>query len=156
MGYVEVWRITDKKFKNSAFSGEGARLWGGRFNSPGKKAVYTSGSLSLALLEMLVQSNDRSNLKEKVLLTATISEDIIYIPPESDLPKNWNWTPVSKASQTYGDDWIEKKEHAVLKVPSVVVPIEFNYVINPNHPDFNLISTANPKSLPLDPRLLET
>jgi RES domain-containing protein len=156
MDYLEVWRITDKKFKNSAFSGEGARLWGGRFNSPGKKAVYTSGSLSLALLETLVQSNDRSNLEEKVLIRATITEEIIYMPPKSELPDKWAWTPVSKASQRYGDDWITKNKHAVLKVPSVVVPIEFNYVINPNHPHFNRITITNPELISIDPRLWET
>lgn len=152
MEYVEVWRISDKKFKKSAFSGEGARLWGGRFNSLGNKAVYTSGSLSLALLETLVQSNDRSNLKNKVVVRASIPEKFIHMPPEIELPEKWAWTPVSKASQRYGDDWITKKEHAVLKIPSVVVPIEFNYVINPKHPDFDHISLSEPEPLPLDSR----
>lgn len=152
MRILEVWRITDKVYKNSAFSGEGAKLWGGRFNSPGNKAVYTSGSLSLALLETLIQSNDRSNLEKKTLIRATIPEKIIQFQSEKDLPGKWNRIPVSRASQSYGNNWIEKKKHAVLKVPSVVVPIEFNYVINPDHPDFDLISIGEPESLPLDPR----
>lgn len=155
MEYLEVWRITDKKFKNSAFSGEEAWLWGGRFNSPGKKAVYTSGSLSLALLETLVQSNDRSNLKKKVLVRASIPEEFIQIPTESDLPEKWDWIPLSKASQSYGDSWIENVKDAVLKIPSVVVPVEFNYVINPEHPDFDRISISAPVPLPLDPRFFD-
>lgn len=155
MGYQEVWRVTDKQFKNSAFSGEGARLWGGRFNSPGKKAVYTSGGLSLSLLEILVQTNDRTNLKNKVLLRASIPEELIYIAPMSDLPETWDWIPVSRASQSYGDSWIEKETYAVLKIPSVVVPVEFNYVINPIHPGFNRISIDEPEPLPLDPRFFD-
>lgn len=154
MGYLEVWRVTDKQFKNSAFSGEGARLWGGRFNSPGKKAVYTSGSLSLALLEILVQTNDRTNLKKKVLLKASIPEEIIFYPQVTDLPEQWNRIPVSKDSQRYGDNWIREEEYAVLKVPSVVVPVEFNYVINPKHPLFNQISISESQPIPLDPRFL--
>lgn len=155
MEYLEVWRITDKKFKKSAFSGEGARLWGGRFNSPGKKAVYTSGALSLALLETLVQSNDRSNLKKKVLVRASIPEEFIRITTGSDLPEKWDRIPLSKASQSYGDSWIEDQKDVVLKVPSVVVSVEFNYVINPEHPYFDRISISEPEPLPLDPRFFD-
>lgn len=152
MSTIEVWRITDKKYADSAFSGEGARLWGGRFNSPGTAAVYTSGSLSLALLEILVQTNDRSYLEKKIIFMAEIPERLIQKPSINKLPDQWNRIPVSKTSQLYGDEWISKKYFPVLRVPSVVVPQEFNYVINPLHDLFEQISISNSQSLPLDSR----
>lgn len=152
MSIVQAWRITDQKYADSAFSGEGARLWGGRFNSPGIPAVYASGSLSLALLEILVQSNDRSNLRNKVLFRADIQENLIEFPPQNDLPEKWKYIPASKTSQTYGDSWINQQNSPVLKIPSVVVPQEFNYVINPFHPKFNEIDISDALPLPLDPR----
>lgn len=152
MNSIQVWRITDTKYKDSAFSGEGARLWGGRFNSPGTPAVYTSGSLSLALLEILVQTNDRSNLEKKILFRADIPEKLIQIPPLGQLPAQWNRIPVSKSSQLYGDEWIRNNKFLVLRVPSVVVPLEFNYVINPQHNLFEQISISDAQSVPLDSR----
>lgn len=152
MDVVQVWRITDKKYTDSAFSGEGARLWGGRFNSPGIPAVYASDSLSLALLEILVQTNDRSNLRKKVLFRADIPGSLIEFPSKNDLPENWNHIPASKTSQAYGDNWINQQDSPVLKVPSVVVPQEFNYVINPLHPNFNKIDISDALPFPLDPR----
>jgi len=152
MDVVEVWRITDKKYADSAFSGEGARLWGGRFNSPGIPAVYASGSLSLALLEILVQTNDRSNLRKKVLFRADILESLIETSSQNDLPENWNHIPASKTSQAYGDSLIKQERSPVLRIPSVVVPQEFNYMINPLHPNFSEIDISNVLQLPLDPR----
>jgi len=155
MSSVQVWRITDKKYANSAFSGEGARLWGGRFNSVGTPAVYTSGSLSLALLEILVQTNDRSDLKKKILFLAEIPENLLLAPSLNQLPDQWNRIPVSKASQFYGDQWINEKIYPVLRVPSVVVPQEFNFVINPQHKLFHQIKISKAQALPLDTRFFE-
>jgi RES domain-containing protein len=152
MDKVQVWRVTDEKYADSAFSGEGARLWGGRFNSPGIPAVYTSGSLSLALLEILVQTNDRSNLQKKVLFRADIPDTLIETPSQDDLPEKWDYIPSSKASQNYGDQWIKDETSPVLRIPSVVVPQEFNYVVNPLHSRFNEINISDVKPLPLDPR----
>jgi RES domain-containing protein len=153
---IHAWRITDQKYADSAFSGEGARLWGGRFNSPGTPAVYASGSLSLALLEILVQTNDRSNLENKVLVRAEIAATFIQSPSTNELPVHWNHIPVSKASQRYGDRWIDDKTTPVLRIPSVVVPMEYNFVINPKHQDFNQITLSSPCPLPLDPRFFGT
>jgi|AntRauTorcE11897_2_1112592.scaffolds.fasta_scaffold20877_3 RES domain-containing protein len=153
MDIVQVWRVTDEKYADSAFSGEGARQWGGRFNSPGTPAVYTSGSLSLALLEILVQTSDRSYLQKKVLLRADIPDRLIETPSRDDLPEQWNHVPTVRASQNYGDHWINDEFFPVLRVPSVVVPHEYNYVINPKHEQVTKISISDACPLPLDPRI---
>lgn len=156
MGAVQVWRISDKNYSDSAFSGEGAKLWGGRFNSPGIPAVYTSGSLSLALLEILVQTNDRSSLKKKILFRADIPAELINTLSLDQLSEKWNTLPVLKDSQLYGDRWINERLLPVLRVPSVVVPQEFNYVINPMHDLFRMIEITKAQPLPVDPRFYET
>jgi RES domain-containing protein len=152
MASITVWRITDPQYVQTAFSGEGARIWGGRFNSPGTAAVYTSGSLSLALLENLVQTSDRSLLRKKRLIKATIPEHLVHYPSINDLPDSWDAIPAENASRNYGDNWIKQGKSPVLKVPSVVVPVEFNYVLNPDHPEFNDIQIDPDQSLPMDPR----
>lgn len=155
MRSIQVWRITNKKYAGSAFTGEGARLWGGRFNSVGTPTVYTSGTLSLALLEILVQTLDRSDLKKNVLFRAEIPENFIKIPSLNQLPDQWNQIPVSKDSQFYGDQWIKEMIHPVLQVPSVVVPQEYNFVINPKHKLFRQIEISEVMPLPLDSRFFE-
>lgn len=155
MRSIQVWRITNKKYAESAFTGEGARLWGGRYNSIGTPAVYTSGSLSLALIEILIQTNDRSELKSKILYQANIPEKLIQTPSLKELPDQWNQIPVSKASQFYGDRWINEMIHPVLQVPSVVVPQEYNFVINPQHELFRHIEISEVMPLPLDSRFFE-
>lgn len=155
MELIRVWRITHRKYADTAFSGEGARVLGGRFNSKGHPAVYTSGSLSLALLEILVQTNDRAFFNKTVLLHADIPADCIFSPSNNMLPDRWNEIPYTWHSQLFGDRWLTHQKFAVLKIPSVVVPQEYNFVINPLHQDFDKteISTALP--LPLDPRLFD-
>lgn len=153
MGGVKVWRVCHRKYKDSAFTGEGARLFGARFNSEGVAAVYTSGSLSLSLLEMLVQANDRSYLRHCIVFQAEVPESLVDSPALTDLPEGWNKIPYGHVSQKYGDRWIESKTNPVLRVPSVVVPVEYNYVLNSNHPDFENIRIKQYKEKLIDERL---
>ena len=152
MDQIFVWRITDPRYVQTAFSGEGARLWGGRFNSPGISAVYTSASLSLALLENLVQTSDRSLLRKKRLIKARVPKNLIYMPQIDELPEEWSSIPAKNASRIFGDAWITHQKSAVLRVPSVVVPLEYNYVINPQHSQLSEIGIEPDQALPLDPR----
>lgn len=153
MNKVRVWRITHKQYADSAFTGEGARIYGGRFNSEGLPSIYTSGNLSLALLEMLVQSNDRNYFSSCVSIYADIPVTTIKQMTPELLPDAWDAVPYSTASQLFGDKWINDSESAVLKVPSVAVPVEWNYVINPLHPDFKKIEIFDSTVLPFDERL---
>jgi len=154
MDGTRVWRITHKKYAKDAFSGEGARIYGGRFNSAGHPAVYTSGSLSLSLLESLVQTNDKSWFSSCVFFYADIPDSLIKEVLVSQLPDGWDALPCEAASQRFGDQWIVDQESAVLKVPSVVLPSEWNYVLNPQHPDFDKIEFSAEDDLPVDERLM--
>ena len=150
---VRVWRVTHRQYLESAFSGEGARLFGGRFNSEGLRAVYTSGSLSLSLLELLVQIEDREYLDNCIQFYADIPSEFIFKPTINELPAGWDAIPYGKSAQKFGDQWINDRQYAVMRIPSVVVPIEFNYAINPNHVDFERIEISNGEKVMLDPRI---
>ncbi|MDR9365905.1 MAG: RES family NAD+ phosphorylase [Balneolaceae bacterium] len=153
MGTIRVWWICRREYKDSAFSGEGAKLYGGRFNSEGLAAVYTSGSLSLSLLEMLVQVNDRSYLRHCLVFQTDVPESLVDSSLMTDLPDRWNQIPYGHASQNFGDDWLSSSEGLALKIPSVVVPIEHNYVLNPNHPDFRNLQIEEMGQAGIDQRL---
>ena len=150
---VRVWRITHRQYAESAFSGEGARFYGGRFNSEGVRAAYTSGSLSLSLLELLVQIDDRDYLENCVQFFADIPGDLIYKPTVNELPAGWDNIPYGQSAQKFGDRWLKDEHYAVLRIPSVVVPVEFNYVLNPAHRNFDKIEISRSKKVIFDPRI---
>ncbi|MBO6576833.1 MAG: RES family NAD+ phosphorylase [Rhodothermales bacterium] len=151
---MRIWRITAKAYATTAFSGLGAQRTGGRFNSVGRKVVYASGSLSLAMLEMLVQAGDRSRLLNHVVLWAALEEDDITRLAPSDLPSDWKALPYRSATQQVGDKWLDSLKSLALAVPSVIVPVEWNYLINPDHPDFSKLTPSPPAPAAFDPRLL--
>jgi RES domain-containing protein len=151
---IRVWRISHKDYADTAFTGEGARICGGRFNSEGIPAVYCSGSLSLAILEILVQTDNRGYLKHCVWFYADIPEELVYEPELNELPDGWDAIPYGSDSQNFGDRWMEAGESAVMKIPSVVVPIEHNYVMNPLHSGFEEIEISEFENLKLDSRFL--
>lgn len=153
METIRVWRICHREYKESAFSGEGAKRYGGRFNSEGIAAVYTSGSLSLSLLELLVQVYDRSYLRHCVVFQTDVPESLVDSPLMTDLPDHWNQIPYGHASQDFGNDWLSSSEGLALKIPSVVVPFEYNYVLNPNHPDYRNLQIEEKGQAGIDKRL---
>ena len=148
-----VWRITTARFAETAFSGEGARLYGGRWNPKGWEVVYTAESQSLALLELMVQ--DDPLRAHYVLIPAELPSDLrqMHIDTEQ-LPDNWRTIGARGALQAIGLQWLKNAQTAVLSVPSAVVPAERNYLFNPRHPDFTRITIGKPRSLQTDTRLL--
>src|SRR5215218_6603737 len=116
-----AWRIVKRKLAGRAFDGEGARLYGGRWNSAGTRMVYTSGSVALAALEMLVHLN-RSSLLASYLLCEVRFDDSLVRTIEADkIPGNWREYPAPSWLQSFGDAWIHRGLSAVLGVPSAVV-----------------------------------
>jgi len=150
---VHAWRIVEHPFVNHAFTGEGARVAGGRWNTPGKPMVYTAASASLAMLEMLVHLGRNELLREYVLFELTFDDALMTGVDPTILPANWREYPVPHAVQQIGDSWIAQTASAVLRVPSVVVPMEWNYLLNPLHEDFDAINIGPAQSLRFDPRL---
>jgi RES domain-containing protein len=148
-----VWRITTARFAATAFSGEGARLYGGRWNPKGFALVYTAESRALALLEMMVQ--DAPLRARYVLIPAqfpgTLSVTLVDL---ADMAADWRRLDRREALQRIGRDWLEGGRSAVLAVPSAVVPAEHNYLLNPAHPDFSKIIMGEPETLDTDLRLM--
>ncbi len=149
---MEAWRITRAKKTADAFSGEGARLYGGRWNSPGIRMVYTAGSRSLAILEVLVHLTKSAPLNNYVLYRVGCDDSLVQIL--NGLPPGWNSEPPSLASQSVGDAWVSSATHPVLSVPSAIVPEERNYLLNPAHSGVSQIVIERPVPLHFDPRLL--
>jgi RES domain-containing protein len=147
-----VWRLVTARFARPAFSGEGARLYGGRWNRKGTSLVYTSESQSLAMLEMLVQDEPRR--ARYVVIDAHIPKGVsIERIKAEDLPPDWRDIRSREKLQAIGTKWATRQSTAVLAVPSAVVPSETNYLLNPLHPDFRRIKTGRPQKLETDPRL---
>lgn len=147
-----VWRLLTARFADSEFTGEGAWLYGGRWNRKGVPMVYTAGSQSLAMLEMLVQ--DQPLRGRYVMIPATLPSNlkIERISPDR-LPADWR-SPAARAQlQAIGSDWARRRSSAVLAVPSAVVPAEVNYLLNPLHPSFARIEIGKPQEFVTDLRL---
>ncbi len=148
-----VWRITTARFTAAAFSGEGARLYGGRWNPKGREVVYTAQTQSLALLELMVQ--DDPLRAHYVLIPAQLPVGLPETRIETaQLPEGWCTLGGRGALQALGQAWLQEGATAVLNVPSAVVPAERNFLLNPRHPDFARITIGAPQSLQTDTRLL--
>ena len=152
---IRVWRITGKKYSESAFDGEGARRFGGRWNHRGSPVVYTSDSLALAALEQLVHVALGLQLKDRVAIAVDIPDDLEMVEfSVQDLPADWRRTDGVKALRDLGTRWVLSGASSVLSVPSVVIPRERNYVLNPNHPQFKRLIIHAARPFEFDPRLL--
>ena len=151
---LSVWRITTAAFARSAFSGEGAWLYGGRWNPKGVPMVYTAASQSLAMLEMLVQ--DQPFRARYLMIEARISSAVtIDRVRVDDLPSDWREIGARGKLQAIGAAWAKKRSAAVLAVPSAIVPAESNYLLNPLHPDFKRLKISKPIMVDTDLRLIK-
>ena len=136
----------------TAFGGEGSRLYGGRWNSPGVRMVYTSGTRALAGLETLVHLIPPIPFRY-FAIPVEFDDDGMESWPSNALPKDWTEHPVPTSTQSLGDAWVREARSLVLEVPSVFIPNELNYLINPEHPDFKKVSIGKPEPFAFDPRL---
>jgi RES domain-containing protein len=149
-----VWRITTARFGSSAFSGEGARLYGGRWSPKGVPVVYTAANQSLAMLEMLVQ--DQPLRARYVMIEARIPSGVtIDRVSIEDLPSDWREIGARQKLQAIGAEWARKRKAAVLAVPSAIVPHESNYLLNPLHPASKRINIGKPSTVETDLRLIK-
>ena len=150
---LTVWRLVTARFADTAFSGDGARLYGGRWNRKGVPLVYAAGSQSLAMLEMLVQ--DEPLRARYVMIRARIPKEVrIRHLKIDELPHDWRDLAARDQLQKIGTEWARQRTGAVLSVPSTVIPSESNYLLNPLHPDFKRIEIGKPVAFVTDVRLL--
>ena len=151
---LRAWRIVKHKYSvEKAFDGEGARLYGGRWNSRGTAVVYTAESQSLAVLEMLVHLESADLLLNYIFYPVTIPNYLISDLAEADLPRNWQFNPSPPGLRKIGNAWVGSVASAVLRVPSSLVPAEYNYLLNPKHREFRELKIGSAVGYRLDPRL---
>lgn len=151
---MELFRIAKAK-RIDDLSGEGARIYGGRWNDKGVAIIYTSESRALAALEYLVHTPMVIAPANLSIIRLTLPDSIV--PQQisiSSLPSNWRDYPPPQAIAKIGTNWALENRSLLLRVPSVVVEQEFNVLINPRHPDFNLIVQSDAKPFFFDPRIL--
>src|SRR5918997_6989424 len=148
------WRIVKSRHASTAFDGEGARLYGGRWNSPGTRMVYTSSTISLAVLEILIHLQEASLLSSYSLISASFDDAFVERLDHSVLPDGWRAYPAPSELQRIGDEWVRSQSSAILEVPSAVVERESNYLLNPSHPDFSSVLIGEPEPFTFDERLL--
>ena len=149
---MEVWRLCRRKY--IAFDGEGSRIAGGRWNRRGTAVVYTSATLSLAVLEYFVNLPRAAAPQDLVAVSAEVPADLaVTSVEESSLPRGWRRYPAPEALADIGTRWVEERATPILAVPSAVVPHEKNYLLNPAHPSFGRIRARKPEPLDLDPRM---
>ena len=149
---IVCWRMVPQNRALQAFSGEGARLFGGRWNSVGTPVVYTSESIALATLELCVHLDRDVSLKKYRVFPVEFSAE--FVKELESLPEGWDHDPISPSSMEAGDLWAKEGSTPVLKVPSVIVPSEYNYVLNPHHPDFQNIKIGEIRPFAIDKRLI--
>lgn len=147
-----AWRLTKTKLLSGAWDGQGAKKSGGRWNSVGIAVVYTSSTLSLALVEVLVHLPS-GILPAYSAVRVDFDESMVAGIEPRALPGNWRDYPPPPETKAIGDRWVAEGSSLVLRVPSVIVPNEFNYILNPSHPAFADISIGEPMEFPFDPRL---
>lgn len=151
---ISIWRIDKRRHADSAFSGEGAALYGGRWNPQGVRVVYASQTLALAALEKFVHLEGVAAGISFVSFKIEIPDSvrIRHLEP-ANLPRNWRSVPAPASTRETGLNWARKGESAVLRVPSTVIPSEYDYLLNPQHPDFESLKISKPAAFSFDPRL---
>jgi RES domain-containing protein len=152
---VRVWRLVRKRRLPDAFTGEGARLAGGRWNSLGVRIVYASASLALAMLEYFAHTSLVHAPKDVMSIWADVPDDVSREAiASSKLPARWQrYDPPVDALRALGDAWVARGKTALLIVPSAIVSVENNYLLNPSHPDFARVKIGRATPVLFDLRL---
>jgi RES domain-containing protein len=151
---ITVWRLVAALHAAKAFTGEGALLAGGRWNSKGGRMVYTASTLSLAALEILVHAEFPEIGLEYVSIPVEVEKENIQKLPDAKLPKDWQVEPSPVSTRKIGDAWLASGHSAVLEVPSKIIPAEKNYLLNPLHADFSKLRIGKKSRFSFDARLV--
>jgi RES domain-containing protein len=149
-----AWRIVRAARRQSAFTGEGARVYGGRWNSRGTAVVYVSEHESLAALELFVHLTPLSPNDEYLSFRLQWDDKLTEHFPVKSLPPDWNAEPPTFQTMQVGDEWVRAAKSVALAVPSVLSTSEMNFLLNPKHRDFKKVKISQPVEYRFDPRLL--
>jgi len=149
-----AWRIVRAAHVNSAFTGEGARVYGGRWNSRGTPVIYVSEHESLAALELFVHLTPLPPDDLYRSFRLEWEDKLTEYFAVKKLPPNWNSEPPAIDTMQIGDEWVYAGKSVALGVPSVLTGSEMNFLLNPKHPDFKKIKISQPIDYRFDSRLL--
>jgi RES domain-containing protein len=150
-----AWRLAPPAFARS-LDGEGSRIAGGRWNSPGRQLVYASSHLSLSVLEVYVHIAPalRDEIPEFEAARISVPDDVSSTDVSMDQFERLMTGPDSlKACQSFGDDWIFRGTNLVLRAPSFLVPEDVNIMLNPAHPRMREVVISSTRPFRFDPRL---
>lgn len=153
---VPCWRIVKAKFVKTAFAGDGAKRFPGRWNERGIPVIYAAGNMSLAILETLVHLRKEDFLEDFRLIRADIPSELIEEPLRSALPQGWDAERIVPRVQKFGAEWLRTRRSCVLKVPSAIAPDDTNLLLNPRHRHFSRIRVDRATSFTFDGRLRPT
>jgi RES domain-containing protein len=151
---ASAWRIVRTARINSAFTGEGGRVYGGRWNSRGTAVVYVSEHESLAALELFVHTMPLAPTERYLSFRLEWGDKLTEYFPLENLPPHWNMEPPTFETMQIGDDWVRRRISVALAVPSVLSTSEKNFLLNPRHSDFKKIKISEPIEYRFDPRLM--
>ena len=151
---MRAYRLVKARHKDTALDGSGAKAHGGRWNSKGVAAVYASESVSLAALELLVHLHRSAVLNEYLLFSLEVPDEGVMWLDEGALPKDWRADPPPSSTAAIGDEWIASGLSLALSVPSTLVPMQRNLLLNPAHDAFDaVIARASVEPFSFDSRL---
>ncbi len=154
---LRVWRICNAKYTKTAFDGQGAKIYGGRWNSIGTEVVYTSSSLALAALELLVHLGAKASPVSYIAIPVDIPDGLLIDKVnKNELPSNWRDDPPPIILANVGDRWISSGGSAVLQLPSAIINEEYNYLLSPNHQDFAQLIIGAAREFQFDSRLFKS
>lgn len=150
---MRFWRICRRRYAAEAASGEGTRLYGGRWKSRGVRVVYASTSLALAALETFVNLEPNLLPKDLVSIEGEVPEALeVGRLDLKALPPNWHETR-DESLRSFGDQWVRAGKSVALLVPSAAIPGEWNVLLNPAHPDFSRVKVQDAKPFEFDVRM---
>jgi RES domain-containing protein len=152
---LKIFRLGGAEFRGSLWSGEGGLHVDGRWHVAGRRVVYAAQSLSLAQLEVLVHISDRRQMPRLVYGEADFPDSLsIEAIKIAGLPDEWRrFAPYHAETQRIGTDWLKRQSSAVLQVPSAISADEWNFLLNPAHPEFSGIQLGTPRPFEMDPRV---
>lgn len=151
---LTVWRLVAARHAERPMDGEGARLYGGRWNHPGVPVVYTSATLSLAALELFVHVDAEDAPEDWVAVPAELPVGFgVEVTRAEELPEGWRSYPAPEELKDLGTAWARSRRTALLQVPSAVIPAESNYLINPLHPQMSRVTLGKSAPFAFDRRL---
>lgn len=150
---MTCWRLVKSRRADQVLSGDGARLFGGRWNHAGSRIVYTSSSLSLAALEVFVHLHGHEANMSFAAVQLSIPDDAVEVLSRTELPNGWRSSPAPDACKDLGSTWAWSQRALTLIVPSIIVPQETNILISVDHPLYKRVKVSSTEEFVFDERM---